>query len=131
MRLLLPLLFLNGCEQCDCGWWGTRAPGVATGTIRGRVCSPNGHSWLADATVYTNVIDADDRLIETKIAYTDLNGVFELDRLLGDSSYTIYAQDKDEIVTTYDDVFVGAGETDILPDPTCGYPGSWRPQRPD
>ncbi len=123
MRLLTPvLLFLAACGS-ERGFVvkGNEQAGIAPGEIRGRVCSADGRNWLADAVVYTNLIDSEGRLYDTVIAYTDLDGNFTLSELPGKNEYTVYVQYGDEILEQYE-IYLDDGETYELEEPDCFDP---------
>lgn len=122
MRPLLPLFFLSACITNGFIPKDLPSEAVDPGTIRGQVCSGDGRSWLADASVYTNVLDDEGRLLETKVVYTDLDGNFELEGLPGDMTYTVYVQYGGDILAQFDDIELPAGETVVLPEPDCFDP---------
>lgn len=94
---------------------------VPAGAITGRVCSADGRSWLADASVYTNVLSEEGELLDTVLAYTDLDGRFTLEELPGDQDYTVYiSHGSDEFDPQ--EVFVTGGKTVELPEPDCFDP---------
>lgn len=64
---------------------------INPGEISGRVCDASGKTWLQDATVYTHVKDGD-RIIDTKIAYTDRDGYWLIEDLPAERSYDIFIQ---------------------------------------
>ena len=123
MRLLTPvLLMLAACGSENSVFVkGKEQAGIAPGEIRGRVCSSDGRNWLADATVYTNLIDSEGRLYDTVIAYTDLDGNFTLSDLPGKNDYTVYVDYGGETLETYE-VYLDDGETLELEEPECFDP---------
>lgn len=123
MRLLTPVLLLLAACGSEQGIFvkGNEQAGIAPGEIRGRVCSADGRNWLADAVVYTNLIDSEGRLYDTVIAYTDLDGNFTLSDLPGNHDYTVYVQYGDEILETYE-VYLGDGDVEELEEPECFDP---------
>ena len=122
MRLLFPLLMLAACGgENNFFQDGKTDAGISPGQIQGRVCSPDGRNWLADAQVYTNLIDDDGRLYDTVIVYTDLDGNFQLEDLPGEHDYTVYVQYGGEILEEHD-VYVGDGEVIELEEPDCFDP---------
>jgi len=123
VRLLTPVLLLAaacGNEQ-NIVIKGHNDAGVAPGEIRGRVCSEDGRNWLADAVVYTNLIDDENRIYDTVIAYTDLDGNFTLSDLPGKHEYLVYVQYGDTVLDTYD-VYLDDGDEQQLPEPDCFDP---------
>ena len=124
MRTSLALfaLSLTGCNIDHVLGVGGKPPDSdAPGEIRGRVCSADGRSWLADASVYTNVVDSDGTLVDTVIAYTDLDGRFVLEDLPGDADYTVYVSYGDDAFDPTD-VYLPSGEVVELPEPGCFDP---------
>lgn len=126
MRSLLALsalaLTLTACDN-ENGLHVGGKPGSsdAPGEIRGRVCSADGRSWLADASVYTNVMDRDGKLVDTVIAYTDLDGRFVLEDLPGGADYTVYVAHGDDLFDP-STVYLPEGEVVELPEPSCFDP---------
>lgn len=95
------------------------------GSVTGRVCHTSGTTWLPDALVYTHLVDENGELFDTRTSYTDDDGRFELDKLPGHASYTVYVQHSGE--TLYQDkVLVGPGETVQLETPHCLDPRGWQ-----
>jgi hypothetical protein len=95
------------------------------GSVAGRVCHTSGTTWLPDALVYTHLVDENGELFDTRTSYTDDDGRFELDKLPGHASYTVYVQHGGE--TLYQDkVLVGPGETVQLETPHCLDPRGWQ-----
>ncbi len=123
MRLLTPaLILLAACGgENNFVVKGNTQAGIAPGEIRGRICSSDGRNWLADAVVYTNLIDADGRLYDTVIAYTDLDGNFTLSDLPGKNEYTVYVQYGDETIEQHE-IYLDDGETEELEEPECFDP---------
>ena len=122
VRLLLLPFFLMACDTEQTFFQDTtKDAGVAPGAIKGRVCSPDGRNWLPDAVIYTNLIDSDNRLYDTIIAYSDLDGYFQLEDLPGDTTYTVYVQYGDQTLETHE-VFLEGGETAELEEPDCFDP---------
>ncbi len=94
---------------------------VGPGSVKGRVCDPTGRTWLADALAYVNVLDDNGVIYDTKKAFTDLDGYFEIDDLPGDRTYTIYVTWGPEILRQ-EEVYVGNGESVELEEPSCFDP---------
>lgn len=86
------VLFLTACPN-DVKLYKEPDDNVAVnpGQISGRVCDASGKTWLQDATVYTHVKDGD-RIIETKVAYTDRDGFWLIEELPAERSYDIFIQ---------------------------------------
>lgn len=91
------------------------------GSIAGRVCAPDGGEWLADATVYVNIVDEEGLIVDVRTAYTDRNGDWLLEDLAPDVEYEVIIQYGDEVIGT-ESVFVANGEDVRLPDPNCFDP---------
>ncbi|MFN7146024.1 MAG: carboxypeptidase-like regulatory domain-containing protein [Myxococcota bacterium] len=93
---------------------------IADGAIKGRVCDPTGRTWLADAQAYVNVVN-DGVIVDTKTAFSDLDGYWTIDGLPGERDYTYHVQyGPDELET--DTVWIGNGETVELDEPDCFDP---------
>ncbi len=91
------------------------------GSISGRICSPSGAEWLADALVYTNIMDADGRVIDVRQSFSDRDGYWSLLDLDPNREYTVYIQSGNEVV--YTDTFIVRDNEDIIvPDPVCFDP---------
>lgn len=121
MRLLLVPLFLVGCSESTFYVKDDVPPGLDDGQIRGRVCSADGRNWQADAMAYTNLIDSEGRLYETAIAYTDLDGYFQLTDLPAEQEYTVYVTYGADYLLEQT-VWVGDGEVVELDTPDCFDP---------
>ena len=98
---------------------------VADGSIEGRVCHSSGTTWLADALVYTHLVDTDGKLFDTRIDYTDAAGRFALDPLPGARSYVVYVQYGGETVLKKK-VRVEGDEAVVLEEPRCLDPRELR-----
>lgn len=98
-------------------------PVVSPGQISGRVCDASGKTWLQDATVYTHVKEGE-RVIETRIAYTDRDGYFLLEELPGEREYDVLIQFGDESLTEQQKtgLWLGDGEDKVLDEPDCFDP---------
>ncbi len=81
------------------------------GSIRGRVCGPNGDIWLAEAHVF--VVRTDESVNET---YTDLDGRFRLTNV--DAGTQTLHIEKGSF-TSSQEVEVIEGQETELPEPTC------------
>ncbi len=89
VRLVLPVLLLVGCQEYDLnnrfdpvtdGAQGTDPdgkvpPGVPTGGITGRICAPNGSTWVAGAMVSV------EHAYGASATFTDGDGWFTLEGL--------------------------------------------------
>jgi len=85
--------------------------GCGYGSIKGRVCSPNGSDWLSDVEVSISGFDCDGNAIVIQ-DFTDANGFYYLDNVpTGQHSITIKTG---SYTTSVDNVRVDAGkETDL------------------
>jgi hypothetical protein len=90
------------------------------GRIQGRICDPSGRSWLADAMAYTNVA-VNGVLSETRVAYSDRDGMWLLEDLPGEATYEVFVQYGDDILLD-EEVYVPAGRTVQLPESDCFDP---------
>jgi hypothetical protein len=88
-------------------------------TLSGRVCDPARNTWLAGATVYTNIIN-NGKLIDTRQAVTDADGKWTIDGLYAGLPYTVYVQYGNTTLDMFD-VTLTAGMQ--LDDPVCGGGG--------
>ena len=121
--LLYPLLVgaLTGCTENTIFKNEDELAGLDPGSIIGRVCSPSGRTWLADAMAYAHLIDSDGRLYDTRISYTDRDGFFLLDDMPAGHTYTVYIQFGDEILETHT-VSVDEREDVQIDEPDCFDP---------
>lgn len=121
MRLTLIALLMAGCSESTIFVEKDAEAGLTDGQIRGRVCSADGRNWQADAMAYTNLFDSEGRLYDTVIAYTDLDGYFQLDDLPAEAEYdvkVVYGAD----YLLEETVYVGDGEVIELDTPDCFDP---------
>jgi len=93
-----------------------------SGRVQGRICHTSGTTWLSGAMVYTHIADERGTLVDTKIAYTDENGRFELDGLATKQPLVIYAQYGDSVLWTETVEIVSAEEVYVFAEPTCLNP---------
>lgn len=91
------------------------------GSIRGRVCSPSGRSWLPDAVVYTNLLDERGVITEVRKTFSDRDGNWMLADLPGNREYEVHIQSQGvELDRTV--VFVGDADQVTLPSEACFDP---------
>jgi hypothetical protein len=123
MRWLLPLSFvvLSACNERTINVNPEPKPIPEQGSISGRVCDPSGASWLADALVYTNIVDEDGLVTGVRQAYTDREGFWSLPDLDPYKTYTVYIQSGSQVIFE-DDFNLGDGENIVLPEPVCFDP---------
>ncbi len=123
-HFLLYPLFLGafaGCTENTIFKNEDEMAGLDPGSIAGRICSPSGRTWLADAMAYAHLIDAEGRLYDTRISYTDRDGFFLLDTMPAGHTYTVYVQFGDEILETHT-VTVNEREEVQIDEPDCFDP---------
>jgi hypothetical protein len=119
----LALVLAAGCNDTSFFVKGDGEPeGLVPGSIQGRTCDPVGSNWLADATVYTHLIDDAGRLYETKTVYSDRDGKWTLEGLPAERSYDIYVQYGVDVIERFEDVWVGDGDLVLLDEPPCFDP---------
>ncbi len=94
---------------------------IDDGIIRGRVCDPSGRTWLPDALAYVNIVDENGVIYDTKQAFSDLDGRWEIADLPGERSYTVYVQYGSQTLST-EEVYIASGQTVELPEPDCFDP---------
>ena len=121
--LLYPLVLgaFAGCTENTIFKNEDDMAGLDPGSIAGRICSPSGRTWLADAMAYAHLIDAEGRLYDTRISYTDRDGFFLLDTMPAGHTYTVYVQFGDEILETHT-VTVNEREEVQIDEPDCFDP---------
>jgi hypothetical protein len=86
-------------------------PPEGSGSVQGRVCAPDGQTWLADATVYVERADG----TRAQDA-TDGDGRYLLEGVPA-GSQTVHVE-KGSFTTTFT-VTVSAGQTTTIPDAQC------------
>lgn len=91
------------------------------GTIRGRVCAPNGRSWQPDAMAYTNIYDETGLITEVRKVFSDRDGYWQLDGLPGEREYTIFVQFGQDVLQE-ETVFLHDSEVLYLDEPACFDP---------
>jgi hypothetical protein len=114
---ILLVLGLLGCENDNSLSYVPNNYGHGEGSISGRVCDPESYLWLADATVYTHIIDTSGELRDTRKTLTDENGEWLLEDL-ADGTYTVYVQYGSTTVDMFDAV-VSSGRETAVPNATC------------
>jgi hypothetical protein len=121
---LVPVVLLGlGCSEQTLTFDDDPEPLPRDGSISGRVCSPTGSSWLADALVYTNIYDDTGKVIDLRQAYSDRDGFWSLEDLDPNREYEVYIQDRNQ--TVFQETFwIGDGEDILLPEPVCFDPES-------
>ncbi|MDP2314404.1 MAG: hypothetical protein Q8P41_15995 [Pseudomonadota bacterium] len=121
MRLIALSLALVACSDTGLVY---RKPDVVTiddGVIKGRVCDPSGRTWLPDAQAYINIVNSDGLIVDTKIAYSDIDGYWQISDLPGEREYTYYVQYGPEVLET-ETLWLGSGDVIELPEPDCFDP---------
>ncbi len=94
---------------------------IDDGAIKGRVCDPSGRTWLSDAMAYINLVGDDGVIYDTKRAYSDVDGNWQISGLPGEREYTVYVQYGPDTLMT-ETVWVGDGEIVELDEPDCFDP---------
>lgn len=120
---LLPILMgtLSGCSWWStCTWYSGGSHFNSDGAIQGRVCDAAGRDWLANAEVSTHIM-VDERIVDTRVVYTDPTGAFFLEDLPSERSYDLVVQAEGAWWSTAEmsDVHVADGVWVELPDPPC------------
>lgn len=93
-----------------------------SGAVSGRICSPDGSTWLSEAKVYAHVVDGYGTITGSRSTFTDLDGGFVLTGLAENPALTLYVQKgtwQSELVTE-----IKAKSLTRLPDPPCLDPFS-------
>jgi len=121
LSLLATLVLAAACN--DQGLTFTKEDPVVIdpGIIKGRVCDPSGRTWLPDALAYINIADSSGKIYETRQAYSDVEGRWEIDDLPGEREYNLYVQYGSEVLQS-ETIWVGSGETVELEEPDCFDP---------
>lgn len=121
MRLSLAVVLLAGCSDQNLNFKNDDPVVVDDGAIIGRVCDPSGRTWLADAQAYINIADDNGIIYDTAMAYSDVDGYWQINDLPGEREYTVYVQFGPDILEQQT-VWVGSGETIQLDEPDCFDP---------
>jgi hypothetical protein len=125
MRTLtfLSLALVAGCSDNNLVFDQNNEGPAKPAIISGRVCSPNGRTWLADAMAYANIYDDTGKIIDVRKAYSDRDGRWTLSDLKPDREYTVYVQYGQDVLSS-ETVYLNAGEQVSLPEPDCFDPTS-------
>lgn len=110
-----------GCSETTLNVDEDPEPVPRPGSISGRACAATGASWLADGLVYTNVTDANGKVVDVRQSYTDRDGYWTLPDLAPNAEYTVYVQAGSDIIFT--ETFLVRDNQDIIvPEPVCFDP---------
>lgn len=118
MRALLLLSLAAGCTPDNTFTKVEDFGGVYESSIAGRACDYTRNVWLEGATVYTHIITEDGDLVGTAEDVTDAEGLWRLENLRNDTTYTVYVQYGSEVLDMFDVVVEGTQEVQ-LPEPDC------------
>lgn len=122
VALPLAILAAAGCNPDNVLTYTKEDPVVIEdGAIKGRVCDPSGRTWLADAQAYINVTDDAGVILETKTAFSDIDGIWTIDELPGEREYTVHVQYGPTELSS-ETVFLESGQTLELDEPNCFDP---------
>jgi hypothetical protein len=122
MRIALPLVLLSAaCSDTGLIYKHDDPVVIEDGAISGRVCDPSGRTWLPDAEAYINIVDDAGVIYDTKVAYSDVDGIWTIAELPGEREYTVYVQYGPDLLDQ-ETVWVGSGETIQLDEPDCFDP---------
>ena len=114
-------LTLSGCSDQGVRYIPRVVPEPNPASVSGRVCDADGKVWLADAMVYTNVLDDQGKVVGVRQAYSDRDGYWVLNNLNPDREYTIYVQHESSVIWE-DTMFLSDGEEVRLEEPPCFDP---------
>jgi len=119
---LIPLLVtLAACSDQGVSFVKEDPIEISPGILRGRVCDPSGRTWLPDALAYVNLVDENGVIYDTKQAFSDLDGRWEIADLPGEREYTVYVQYGSQTLLT-ENYYLASGATVDLPEPDCFDP---------
>lgn len=121
MRFLALTLGIVGCDTEIPALPPPPAIRIDDGSIAGRVCAPDGRTWLANAQAHLNVVADNGVIIATRTAYTDLDGSWKIKGIPGEREYTYYVRYGRDILES-DTVFIAAGQHYVIPSPDCFSP---------
>ena len=121
MRLAALTLLVVACSDQSLTYKREDPVVIDDGSITGRVCDPSGRTWLPDAEAYVNITDGDGVIIDTQMAFSDVDGYWHLNDLPGDREYTVYVQYGPDLLQQ-ETVWVGSGEDVELDEPDCFDP---------
>ncbi|MDP2309773.1 MAG: hypothetical protein Q8P18_27380 [Pseudomonadota bacterium] len=121
MRFIALSLALAACNETGLTYDQKPPADIADGSIKGRVCDPSGRTWLADAQASLNIVDDAGVIIDTRIAYSDTDGYWQITELPGERDYTYYVQYGPEVLQT-EEVWIGSGDEYEIPEPDCFDP---------
>lgn len=129
MRIPIPVTILAALAISACGSdveIKSNVPdyvAVNPGELSGRVCDDSGKTWLQDATVYTHVKDGD-RIIDTRVAYTDRDGYWLIEDLPAERNYDVFIQYGSDRMWDQENygVWLSDGQKLELDEPDCFDP---------
>ncbi len=96
--------------------------GADLASITSRVCHPLTGNNIEGALVYTNVLNSDDEITDTRVTWTDADGLFLLDDLPAPNDYEITIQAGQDLVDLYS-VRVEAAEDKLVERDNCTVGG--------
>ncbi len=77
------------------------ADGADLASITGRVCHPLTGNWIDGALVYTNVLNSEDEITDTRVAWSDADGIYLLDDLPAPNTYEVIVQAGQDLLDLY------------------------------
>ena len=98
------------------------AYGADFASITSRVCHPLTGNWIEGALVYTNVLNSGDEIVDTKVTWTDEEGLFILEDLPAPNDYEITVQAGQDLLDLYE-VRVEAAEDKLVERENCTVGG--------
>lgn len=110
-----------GCNDNSIVYKPKEVQQIDPGNVNGRVCDPTGRNWLADAMAYVNLTDENGVIYDTRVAYSDEDGRWNITDLPGDHDYHLYVQSGDTVLQE-EEFYLGSGETYSLDEPDCFDP---------
>ncbi len=96
--------------------------GADLASITSRVCHPLTGNWIEGALVYTNVLNGDDEIVDTRVTWTDAEGLFILTDLPAPNDYEVWVQAGQDLLDLYE-VRVEAAEDKLVERENCAVGG--------
>jgi hypothetical protein len=96
--------------------------GADFASITSRVCHPLTGNWIEGALVYTNVLNSDDQIVDTRVTWTDSEGLYVLEDLPAPNDYEVWVQAGQDLLDLFE-VRVEVAEDKLVVRDNCAVGG--------